>query len=289
MKEYIVLTRTNGTTTKGAPFCKLQIAASSTDKFELAVWDVPETSGPKVGQKVSFYAIRENGNNKSAAGQDMRLLGDVPEDDPLYVLLPHVVKKELWDDCLDKLVAFCSDEKLISIIQGQRDELYEKYKTVPAAANVHHAFKGGLANHTYEMLHLLLGMYPVMPYPIKIERCVLAILFHDWGKIAEYAMTGDGTINTTEHMYLLGHVYISAYRLNNLLKENNVDGKEIERIVHCVLAHHGQLEFGAPVVPCTQEAQIVSFVDNISAKANVLENTASMEYNRAVATHVIKG
>ena len=64
------MTRSNGVTSKGAPFCKLLIAASETDKLELAVWDVPETSGPKVGQKVSFYAIRENGNNKSAAGQE---------------------------------------------------------------------------------------------------------------------------------------------------------------------------------------------------------------------------
>ena len=289
MKEYIVFTRSNGVTSKGAPFCKLQVAASEADKLELAVWDVLETSGPKVGQKVSFFNIRENGNNKSAAAQDMRLLGDVVEDDPLYALLPHVVKKELWDDCLDQLLAFCTDEVLKNIVNDQRDELYDKYKTVPAAANVHHAFKGGLANHTYEMLRLLLGMYPVMPYPVKIERCILAILFHDWGKIAEYTMTADGTINTTEHMYLLGHIYISAYRLNSILKKFEVKGDEIERIIHCVLAHHGQLEFGSPVVPCTQEAQIVSFVDNMSAKANVMDNTASMEYNRAVATHVIKG
>lgn len=289
MKEYIVLTRTNGVTSKGAPFCKLQIAASAVDKFELAVWDIPETSGPKVGQKVSFVSIRENGNNKSAAGQDMRLLGDVEENDPLYVLIPHVVKKELWDECIDQLLAYCTDEVLIKVIKEQKDDLYEKYKSVPAAVTVHHAFKGGLANHTYEMLKLLVGMYPVMPHPIKIERCVLAILYHDFGKIAEYYMMEDGSINTTEHMYLLGHIYISSYRLNNVLKDYKVDGKEIERIVHCVLAHHGQLEYGSPVMPCTQEAQIVNFVDNISAKANVMENTASMDYNRILSTHVVKG
>lgn len=289
MKEYIVLTRSNGVTSKGSPFCKLQVAASATDKFELAVWDVPEASGPKVGQKVSFINIRENGNNKSAAAQDMQLLGDTPENDPLYALIPHVVKKELWDDCLDQLLAFCTDDLLKCIINDKRDELYEKYKSVPAAAGVHHAFKGGLANHVYEMLRLLLGMYPVVPYPIKVERCILAILYHDWGKITEYSVSEDGTISTTEHMYLLGHIYISAYRLNNILKEYKVKGDEIERIVHCVLAHHGQLEFGSPVMPCTQEAQIVSFVDNMSAKANTMENTAQMEYNRAVSTHVIKG
>ncbi len=289
MKEYIVLTRNNGVTSKGAPFCKLQIAASATDKFELAVWDVPETSGPKVGQKVSFLNIRENGNNKSAAQQDMRLLGDAPEDDPLYHLLPHVVKKEVWDECLDKLLAYCTDDLLKTIISDQKDELYDKYKTMPAAESVHHNFKGGLANHTYEMLRLLSGIYPVLPYPVKIERCILAVLFHDWGKIAEYIVAGDGSISTTEHKYLLGHIYISAYRLNNILKEYKVDGKEIERIVHCVLAHHGQLEYGSPVVPATQEAEIVHFVDDISAKVNIMENTASMDYNRAVTTRVIKG
>ena len=145
----------------------------------------------------------------------------------------------------------------------------------------------------FQMLNMLDGLYPTLPYAIKIERCILAILFHDYGKVYEYNYEGE----TQEAMYLLGHIYISAYKLHDELKKvyADADGKisreadaEISRIVHCVLAHHGQREFGSPVLPCMQEAVIVTYLDNLSAKTDAITGAGNMEKVFALDTHVVK-
>ena len=73
-----------------------------------------------------------------------------------------------------------------------------------------------------------------------------------------------------------------------MLDAQGIDPEETKRIVHCVLAHHGTREFGSPVLPCTQEAAIVNYLDNISAKAEIMNGSGDMEANMALGTHVVK-
>ena len=284
--EYIVLSRQDAVARTGSPYINLKIASEEGNET-LCVWDVPKTSGPKVGQLVSFLSIRDNQGKKSANNMDM-VCGSMPtEKHPLYHLIPRPVIKEEWDRCIANLLQLCSDERLIPFIQKHAEELYKPYSQKPAATSVHHAFAGGLLNHTYQMLHMLEGIYPTMPYQddLKIERCIIGILFHDWGKLCEYSTEGE----PLENMYLLGHIYMSANYLNNLLREiEDLDKREINFIVHCVLAHHGELEYGSPVMPCIPEAQLINYLDNISAKADVFNTTGNMEKAFALGTHVVK-
>jgi 3'-5' exoribonuclease len=135
------------------------------------------------------------------------------------------------------------------------------------------------------MLHMLEGIYPVLPYDnVKLERCILAILFHDYGKVYEYNKEGE----PQQDMYLLGHIFISANRLQAELLKHNVSAEETNRIVHVVLSHHGELEYGSPIVPATAEAILVNHLDNLSAKLDVIETTGNMETAFAIGTHVIK-
>ena len=284
-KEYIVISRQDGVTSKGSPFVTLKCA--NLDGVEnISVWDVPKTSGPKVGQIITFINIRDNQGKKSAGQLDI-ILGKFPtEEHPLYPLIPRPIKRSQWDETISHLLEFCTDEKLIAIIKKYAVELFEPYSKYPAATSVHHAFPGGLLNHTWQMLHLFEGLYPVYPYQeeIKPERIIVAILFHDWGKLCEYNTEGE----SQENMYLLGHIYMSANYLNGILREAGIDKREINFIIHCVLAHHGELEFGSPVMPCIPEASLVNFIDNISAKADVFKNTGNMEKAFALGTHVVK-
>ncbi|MBR5884913.1 MAG: HD domain-containing protein, partial [Bacteroidaceae bacterium] len=183
------------------------------------------------------------------------------------------------------LLTFCNDDNLAAIISEFADKLYVPYSRYPAATSVHHAYPGGLLNHTHQMLHMLQGLYPCLPYPIKAERCILAILFHDYGKLFEYNAQGE----TQPDMYLLGHIYIGAHKLQNELEKRGVDAEEVKRIIHCILSHHGLREYGSPVLPCIQEASIVSYLDNISAKTDTIEGAGEMEYVNALGTHVVKG
>ena len=282
-KEYIVIGRSESTTRTGSPFCKLKLK-NQEEELTIAVWDVLPSDPPKFGQLVSFTSIQDNGGNKSARKADMHP-GLMPQEGhPLYELLPHPIKKEIWDKTISQLIGYCTDSQLISAIQEYAETLYKPYSQYPAATTVHHAFKGGLLNHTYQMLHMLEGLYPCLPYPIKIEHCILAILFHDYGKVYEYDKDG----NPQPPMYLLGHIYISANRLQKTLEERGIDKEEIRRIVHIVLSHHGELEYGSPVLPCTKEAVIVNLLDNLSAKTDCIENTGNGEKNFALGTTVIK-
>ena len=283
MEEYIVLSRTNGITRTGSPYAILHLHDGK-QCFHISVWDTPPSDGPVVGQLVSFYSMKDNLGKKSCGFADMKL-GIMPtENHPLYGLLPHPVGRKEWDRTIDELLSYCTDNQLIPIIRDFSELLYPPYSKYPAATSVHHAYAGGLLNHTHQMLRMLCGLYPCLPYEIKVERCILGILFHDYGKVYEYNFQGE----PQQDMYLLGHIYLSAHKLHNVLEQKGIDTEETKRIVHCVLSHHGELEFGSPVKPCTQEAAIVGYLDNISAKTDCMEHTGALEFCPAAGTRVVK-
>jgi 3'-5' exoribonuclease len=197
--------------------------------------------------------------------------------------LPTIVSDENWNELKFLLVHCCTDEVLKSIIDEQMDRMLKLYAEFPAATTVHHAYKGGLLNHTYEALDMLLGISPHLSFSIKIEHVILGVLFHDFGKTCEYTDTG-----ITEDYSLLGHIYLGANELNKILLERGVDPAETKRIVHTVLAHHGKLEHGSPVLPCTSEAFLVFHLDALSGHGDIYANAAHGEYNKYVETKVLR-
>ena len=281
--QYIVIGRSNATTRMGSPYALLKVT-DGTETLNVNVWDVAPQAPPVIGQLVSFALLKDNAGKKSCGLADMLVGPMATEGHPLYMQLPRPIRRDAWDETIERLVAYCTDPQLTPIIRQFADVLYQPYSQYPAASSVHHAYPGGLLNHTHQMLHMFGGLYPCLPYPIKPERCVLAILFHDYGKVYEYNRQGE----PTEDMYLMGHIYLSAHKLHNVLEEKGIDKEEVKRIVHCVLAHHGTREFGSPVLPCTQEASIVSYLDNISAKTDTMEGAGDMEYCAPLSTHVVK-
>ena len=284
-KEYIVIGRQDATARNGKDYVNLKCADLQGIE-NICVWSTTKTQGPKVGQLVTFINIKDNQGKKSAEPFDM-IVGKFPtEDHTFYDLLPRPVSRAQWDETFDALIGHCTDEALIRLIRQYAASLYDPYSRYPAATSGHHPFHGGLLNHTWQMLRLLEGILPVYPYPkeIKAERLVLAILFHDWGKLCEYNTEGENQ----ENRFLLGHIYMSANYLNGILREAGIDKREINLIVHCVLAHHGELEFGSPVLPCIPEATLLNYIDNISAKADVYHTTGHMEKSFPLATTVVK-
>ncbi len=283
MTEYIVLARTNGTTKTGSPFATLKVG-NLEETINVAVWELGPQQEPTLGRLVSFYSLKDNQGKKSCSAMDLKN-GPMPDPShPLYNLLPRPISSEVWFQTLEHLKSYCTDTQLIDIINEFGEKLYKPYSEYPAATSVHHAYPGGLVNHTHQMLAMLDGIYPSLPYSVKIERCILAILFHDYGKVYEYNHAGE----PQEDMYLLGHIYIGAHKLHTELEKRGVEVSEIKRIVHCVLAHHGRLEYGSPVVPCTPEAELISHLDDISAKTDVMNGTGNLEKSFALGTHVVK-
>ena len=282
-KEYLVIGRSNGTTKIGSPYCNLKIK-NAEEELSIAVWEVRPEDPPVVGQLVTFDVIQNNDGKCSARRGEMHA-GEMPQEGhPLYHLLPRPIGREQWDRCIAHLLTLCGESTYKEFIAEVADKLYGPYSDYPAATSIHHAFRGGLLNHTYQMLHMLEGLAPCLPYPIRVDHCIIAIMFHDYGKTTVYSRSGEQQPENS----LLGHIYISANALHRELDRRGFANDEKERIVHIVLSHHGQLDYGSPVVPCTQEAMIVHMLDNLSAKSDTIENSGNMEYVNSLSTRVIK-
>lgn len=165
------------------------------------------------------------------------------------------------------------------------EELYKQYSQATAAKAMHHAFIGGLALHTYEMLSILYGLVKdgqkVLPYKVNILHCTVGILFHDYGKLEEYS-----GMEYTESIALTPHNFIGAKeiekRYSSFFKE-----RTLKLIQHIILSHHGNLEWGATCVPATLEAFLVHHIDMLSGHGNAMAACVNMERCASTRSMVI--
>lgn len=145
-------------------------------------------------------------------------------------------------------------------------EFMARFSSAAAGKKWHHAFRGGLLQHCYELAQLATAVCGIMP---RIDRDVLltGVLVHDIGKLDE--MTHDLYVDYTTAGKLLGHLAIGAD-----LVQRKVDAlpgfPETLRlqVLHCVWSHHGELINGSPVVPKTLEALVLYHIDNLDAQAD---------------------
>ena len=130
MKEYIVLSRQNGTTKTGAPFATLKVADKE-EVLNVAVWELGPQQEPVVGRIVSFYTLKDNQGKKSCNAMDIKN-GPMPDPShPLYDLLPRPITMEVWTATIDHLVSYCTDTQLIEIIREFGEKLYKPYSEFP--------------------------------------------------------------------------------------------------------------------------------------------------------------
>ncbi len=149
------------------------------------------------------------------------------------------------------------------------DELVAAFQRSPAAMQLHHAYIGGLLEHTLNVLELALLVMP--RYPLVSTDLVLAGVFlHDLAKTEELAC--DTAFSYTNRGQLVGHVVQCTIWIEEKCKAVELATKkpfppEIRNALqHVVLAHHGQYEFGSPKLPAMPEAIAVHYLDNIDAK-----------------------
>jgi 3'-5' exoribonuclease len=149
-------------------------------------------------------------------------------------------------------------------------ELMKKFCKAPAATQNHHSYIGGLLEHTANMLSAAKAIMPCYPQ-LQSDLVLAGIFLHDMGKTEE--LSYDMAFSYTDSGQLLGHIVQTTFMINNKvagLKQANVEINQpiLDSILHIILSHHGQYEFGSPKLPMTAEAYLVSFLDNIDAKIN---------------------
>lgn len=157
------------------------------------------------------------------------------------------------------------------------EELMAAFRRCPAAVSVHHAFIGGLLEHTWQLLKLADAMLPLYPM-LSRDMVIMGLFLHDLGKTVELKWE-KGFEYTTEGN-LIGHVVRGAIWLPVkaavAAKETGerITPDALRALQHILLTHHGELEHGAVKVPATPEAIFVAMLDNLDAKtATALAHT----------------
>lgn len=147
-------------------------------------------------------------------------------------------------------------------------EHYElDFYNYPAAAKIHHDFVGGLATHVWGMMKLANSICDCYPM-LDRELLLTGVLLHDIGKCIE--LSGPVITEYTIEGKLLGHISIMQAIVAEIAKENNLQDEEVLLVRHMILSHHGEYEYGSPVLPMIPEAEILHYIDNIDARMNVL-------------------
>lgn len=169
----------------------------------------------------------------------------------------------------------------------------KRFKFHSAAKSVHHGFVGGLLEHTLSVTKL--SAYFADNYKIlNKDLLVCAAMFHDIGKLEELSTFPEN--DYTDEGQLLGHIMIGAEMVGERIRTIPGFPKgTANELKHCILAHHGELEYGSPKKPALAEALALSFADNIDAKmetireifASVPENNLEWQgYNRLLESNI---
>ena len=172
------------------------------------------------------------------------------------------------------------------------EEFAKRFKFHSAAKSVHHGFVGGLLEHSLSVAKncdFFAGNYPVL----NRDLLITAAIFHDVGKLKELSVFPEN--DYTDAGQLLGHIVIGSEWISDAIKK--IDGFPVvlaNELKHCILSHHGELEFGSPKKPALIEAVALSFADNIDAKMETFtellsvvpeNNTDWQGYNRFMETN----
>ena len=183
-----------------------------------------------------------------------------PEDmlDELRVLSRKTLTHKPWRKFINSVL----DDEAIS----------QALHTAPAAKAMHHAYAGGLIEHTLSVAKLTQNLAEHYP---QLDKQLLfsAAVCHDLGKIWE--LSSGLTLDYTQSGRLLGHIPIALEKLAPFLKKSGLEPELAEHFQHLILSHHGTREFGSPTLPATSEALILHYADNIDAKMQQVETALS--------------
>jgi 3'-5' exoribonuclease len=186
-------------------------------------------------------------------------------------LLPSVGPVDRYWEALDRRRRGIRKPRLARVVNlfYEDDGFRENYGACPASIHGHHARLGGLLQHTVEVLAIARTI--ARACGADLDLVVAGALLHDIGKLESYAW--DRVFEYTERGSLVGHVVLGALMLDQRVRaepEPPCTDTERDLLLHLLLAHHGQLEYGSPVRPMTLEAEVLHWADNASAKTTSL-------------------
>lgn len=183
---------------------------------------------------------------------------------------------------------------LVDMFFVENEGFIKAFKFHSAAKSVHHGFVGGLLEHTLSVTKLC--DYYTVQYPyLNADLLLSAALFHDIGKLREISTFPEN--DYTDDGQLLGHIVMGMELIGASIRRiPNFPKKLASELKHCILAHHGELEYGSPKKPALAEAIALNFADNTDAKLETFkealkaggESSEWLGYNRLFESNIRK-
>jgi len=255
----------------GEPYLKV-ILTDKTGTITAMMWNNPEEAATgfseedfvRVKGQVSLY------NNRLQLV--LHKIERIPEEeiDPLdYLPTTSYDIEEMYGELLSMIKEIKNPHlsKLLSLIFSD-DEFVSRFKIAPAAKSMHHAYLGGLLEHTLSVVRLALAVSPLYPM-IDRDLLLTGAVLHDLGKVREMRIGSD--FNYTDEGRLLGHLMIELLEIERLIANLPDFPEELAlQLKHILISHHGNLEFGSPKRPKTLEALILYYLDDLDSKLNAM-------------------
>ena len=155
--------------------------------------------------------------------------------------------------------------ELLDRFMAPDGSIWPRWSIWPAAKHYHQAYRHGLLEHCLSVAQGVSAMAATFP-GLDRDVAVTGALLHDIGKIEAYGMEGD-SIDLTDLGKLHGEIPLGYYIVRREIEEiGGFPAATAEALLHIILSHHGTLEHGSPVVPCTREATLVHAIDNLGGK-----------------------
>lgn len=259
------------------------------DTLDGKIWNYNAVMGvPESGKVYTCVGqIGEYQGKKQITLEDMKMSAD----QDLTQFQPMYTDKYAWyfEQCL-QLIDLIENQKLKAITRSVYMSYRSQLEQASSAKGVHHVGIGGNIVHSYEVASLALHIANTLSmhnYPVCTDLCIAGGLLHDIGKAFTYAVDGASIVFTQDGRYM-DHIVLGVRMLDNILlhmdaseevvptmhdvwaPNNYYRSPEADALRHIICSHHGELEYGSPVVPVFLEAHIVNAADSLSATANTI-------------------
>jgi 3'-5' exoribonuclease len=247
---------------------------AETNNNKIQIGDVIKVKG-----KIVYFEnrLQINISNETDSVQKINLININPEK---YLQFSNNDLSKLKSK-LEYYIETVEDQGIKSLLKQiflVNSRLKESFLFSPAAIEVHHAYPGGLLVHTVTVTELSLRLYNLYNEDTDIcinkDIIIAGSLLHDIGKIEEYVIKPSG-IEKTEQGELIGHIHLGTkivYEESKVITPK-IKESDLNHLIHIILSHHGEIEYGSPVVPKTIESFIIGLSDNVDSKiAQVKDN-----------------
>src|ERR1043165_6582060 len=264
------------------PYCELTLA-DACDRMTLRVWsDHPAyktcsalTSQDFIELTADFFHSQYG---LDARKWTVRPLTEQEKNELLQGPADLRAKQASDFEFVRQTVAGIGDPRLVALGEAFLSEWGDRFRLTAAARNYHHARRGGLVEHSAQMMRVAKQIAPLYP-ELNLDLLLAGILFHDSGKLWENALPETGFVMSyDERGELVGHISIGLELVNALWRRLSVENADAWKnlsptsedvrmhLLHLIGAHHGEPEFGSPVAPKTPEAMALHYIDNLDAR-----------------------